>query len=139
VVARLVEIAKSLRGARRRHEQLGLTVDEAAFYDALAGGIEAEQADPQLAAIAHDLVQGVRADLSVDWADRESSEAAIRVKIKRLLRKHKYKPSKQSGAGGGPDDLTTSPSSSSTKPRRSTGTIRKSRGACSNEAFLGWL
>lgn len=105
MVARLVEIAKSLRGARLRHEQLGLTVDEAAFYDALAGGIETEQADPQLAAIAHDLVQSIRADLSVDWADRESSEAAIRVKIKRLLRKHNYKPSKQPGGGGGPDDL----------------------------------
>jgi type I restriction enzyme R subunit len=103
VVARLVEIAKSLRGARRRHEQLGLTVDEAAFYDALAGGIESEHADPQLAAIAHDLVQSIRADLSVDWADRESSEAAIRVKIKRLLRRHNYKSSKQ--PGGGPDDL----------------------------------
>jgi type I restriction enzyme, R subunit len=105
VVARLVEIAKNLRGARRRHEQLGLTPDEAAFYDALAGEIEAEQANPQLAAIAHDLVQNIRADLSVDWADRESSEAAIRVKIKRLLRKHNYKPSKQPAGGGGSDDL----------------------------------
>ena len=91
--------------ARRRHEQLGLTDEEAAFYDALAGGVEAKQADPQLASIAHDLVQSIRADLTVDWADRESSEAAIRVKIKRLLRKHNYKPSTQPSGGGGPDDL----------------------------------
>ncbi len=42
-------------------------------------------ADPQIAAIAAELVKSVRADQTVDWADRESSEAAIRRKIKRLL------------------------------------------------------
>lgn len=31
-----------------------------------------------------------KGDLSVDWTSRESREAAVRVKIKRLLRKHKY-------------------------------------------------
>jgi type I restriction enzyme R subunit len=101
VVERLVEIAKSLREARRRHEQLGLGVEEAAFYDALAGGVEDGKADPQLAAIANELVKGIRADLSVDWADRESSEAAIRRKIKRLLRKHKYQPPDATAGGGG--------------------------------------
>jgi type I restriction enzyme R subunit len=101
VVERLVEIAKSLREARRRHEQLGLGVEEAAFYDALAGGVEDGKADPQLAAIANELVKSIRADLSVDWADRESSEAAIRRKIKRLLRKHNYRPPAASGGGGG--------------------------------------
>jgi type I restriction enzyme, R subunit len=101
VVERLVEIAKSLREARRRHEQLGLGVEEAAFYDALAGGIEDGKADPQLAAIANELVKGIRADLSVDWADRESSEAAIRRKIKRLLRKHNYQPPAPTAGGGG--------------------------------------
>jgi Domain of unknown function (DUF3387) len=107
VVERLVEIAKNLREARRRHEQLGLGVEEAAFYDALAGGVEDGKADPQLAKIANELVKSIRADLTVDWAERESSEAAIRVKIKRLLRKHNYQPKTASAAGGGkgPDSL----------------------------------
>jgi type I restriction enzyme R subunit len=108
VVQRLVEIAKSLRGARRRHEQLGLSVEEAAFYDALAdtnGGIDGA-ADPQIATIAAELVKSIRADLSVDWADRESTEAQIRVKIKRLLRKHAFKaPARDGGSGGGVLDL----------------------------------
>jgi type I restriction enzyme, R subunit len=51
VVERLVEIARQLRGARRRHEQLGLSEEEAAFYDALAGGIEDVKADPMLAEV----------------------------------------------------------------------------------------
>lgn len=100
VVARLVEIAKQLRDARRRHEQLGLREEEAAFYDALAGGVEDVRADPRLAAIAHDLVEGIRRDLTVDWADREATEANVRAKIKRLLRKHRYQPPRP-GAGGG--------------------------------------
>jgi len=102
VVERLVQIAKSLRDARRRHEQLGLSAEEAAFYDALAGSVEDVTADPRLAGIAHDLVEGIRRDLTVDWADREATEAKVRAKIKRLLRKHGYQPpSAERGGGGG--------------------------------------
>ncbi len=103
VVERLVEIAKQLRDARRRHEQLGLSEEEAAFYDALADGVEDVKADPRLAAIAHDLVEGIRRDLTVDWADREATQAKVRAKIKRLLRKHNYEPprSDRGGASGG--------------------------------------
>lgn len=100
VVERLVEIAKILREARRRHEQLGLSVEEAAFYDALAGGGADGAPDPQLATIASELVRSIRADLTVDWADRESTEAKIRTKIKRLLRKHGYEPPTMASGGG---------------------------------------
>ena len=103
VVKKLVELAKSLRDGRRRHEELGLTVEEAAFYAVLAGADESKPVDPQLAAIAADLTKGIRADLTVDWADRESVEAAIRRKIKRLLRRHNYRPPLPAGGGGGGD------------------------------------
>ena len=106
VIQRLVEIAKSLRAARHRHEQLRLSVEEAAFYDALAGrAAEDGTADPQIATIAAELVKSIRADLSVDWADRESTEAKIRTKIKRLLRKHKYRPTGVGAGGGAGHDL----------------------------------
>jgi len=52
------------------------------------------KADPALAKIAHELVESIRTDLTVDWADREATEAKIRTKIKRVLRKHKYRPPK---------------------------------------------
>lgn len=100
VVERLVEIAKQLRSARRRHEQLKLSEEEAAFYDALAGGVEDVKADPKLAAIAQELVEGIRRDLTVDWADREATEAKVRARIKRLLRRHGYEPPKAKAAGG---------------------------------------
>jgi type I restriction enzyme R subunit len=90
VIARLVELAKKIRDARHRHEALGLTIEEAAFYDAVAGDTEDWEPDPEIAAIARDLVKSIKADLSVDWADHEATEAAIRAKIKRLLRRHHF-------------------------------------------------
>lgn len=90
VIKRLVELARDMREARRRHEALGLTPEEVAFYDAMAGGSEDWVADEKLTEIARALVQGIRADLSVDWADHEATEAAIRTKIKHLLRRFGY-------------------------------------------------
>jgi hypothetical protein len=63
--------------------------------------------DPELAAMAHELVGAIRADLTVDWTNRESAEAKIRTKIKRLLRKHRATvlagpcPGRLAEAGGG--------------------------------------
>lgn len=92
VVKHLVELAKELRDTRRRNEKLGLSAEEVAFYDALAGHSDDWKADPELAEIAADLVRSIRSDLSVDWTDRANVEAAIRARIKRLLRKHHYSP-----------------------------------------------
>jgi type I restriction enzyme R subunit len=106
VIKRLVEIAKELRDARHRHEQLGLSEEEAAFYDALAGGVEHVTAHPDLAAIAHELVVSIRSDLTVDWTNREATQAKVRTKIKRLLRRHRKELTKTAGAGGSaPHDL----------------------------------
>lgn len=100
IIERLVEVAQELRGARHRHEALGLTMEEVAFYDALAGSSEDWVADAKLAHIARALVAGIKADLSVDWADHESTEAAIRTKIKHLLRRHGYDLPIHSGGRG---------------------------------------
>jgi type I restriction enzyme, R subunit len=104
VVKRLVELAKRMRELRRRHEKLGLSVEEAAFYDALAERPEDVTADPVIAEIARTLVQSIKADLSVDWADHEATEAAIRVKIKRILRRSKvFQDRARTGGGRGLD------------------------------------
>lgn len=104
VVKALVDMAKTIRDTKKRTEELGLTEEEAAFYDALAGGVEDIKADPELKKLAGELVKNIRADLSVDWADRRSAEDAIRAKIKRLLRRRGYKPPAAvagDGNGGG--------------------------------------
>lgn len=113
IVEALIALAKKMRRARRRHEALGLTPEEAAFYDALAGTAEDWQADEQLAAVAREIVSAVKKDLSVDWTTHESREAAVRRNVRRLLRRSKYEAlvarlAKQqgrttNGGGGGGD------------------------------------
>lgn len=110
VMTTLIELAKRIRDARRRHEELGLTMEEAAFYDALAGvAVDgAKKADPAVLALARELVKNIRADLTVDWTSRESAEAAIRVKIKRIIRRANYQPPPELEQGGGGIDRVCS-------------------------------
>jgi type I restriction enzyme, R subunit len=48
--------------------------------------------------IAHELVEAVRASVTIDWTERESVRAQIRVIVKRILRKYGYPPDKQEKA-----------------------------------------
>ena len=101
VVEALVELAKKMREARHRHEELGLSEEESAFYDALAGKADDWKADEELVTIVKELVAAIKADLSVDWTTHGDAEAAIRVKVKRLLRKHQYQPPAAANGGRG--------------------------------------
>lgn len=91
VVKALVELAKKVRDARHRREELGLGEEEAAFYDALVGSAEELAADPKVAEIARDPVKGIRADLSVDWTSHESREALM-PQDQAAAGKHHYRP-----------------------------------------------
>jgi type I restriction enzyme R subunit len=94
LIAHLIEFAKELRDEPKRAEEMGLSEDELAFYDALAQSKSAVDVlgDAQLRAIARDLVKSVRESATIDWNLRESVRAGIRLKIKKLLRKHGYPP-----------------------------------------------
>ena len=94
VMEELVEMAKKFREAAGRGERLGLSEDEVRFYDALAANESAvrELADETLKKIAHELTENLRQNLSVDWSERESVRARLRLMVKRILRKYKYPP-----------------------------------------------
>ena len=100
VMEELVEMAKKFREAAARGEQLGLTEDEVRFYDALANNESAvrELTDETLKKIAHELTENLRQNLSVDWSERESVRAKLRLMVKRILRKYKYPPDLQDAA-----------------------------------------
>lgn len=97
VIEELIAIAKQMREAARRGEDLGLFEDEVAFYDALASNESAVQVlgDETLRKIAQELVERVRGSVSVDWSKRENTRAQLRVLVKRILRKYGYPPDKQ--------------------------------------------
>lgn len=100
VINELIELAKEMRQAAGRGEELGLTDDEVAFYDALEVNHSAVQVlgDETLKAIARELVDTVRRNTSIDWAIKESVRAKLRTIVKRVLRKHGYPPDKQEQA-----------------------------------------
>ncbi|MDR2260377.1 MAG: type I restriction endonuclease subunit R, partial [Azoarcus sp.] len=94
VLQELIELARDIRAARWRGEEQGLDDEEIAFYDALAKNGSAVQAmgDDKLKVIAHELLVSLRGNMSVDWAQRASARARMRVLVKRILRKYGYPP-----------------------------------------------
>ena len=100
VIEELIQLAKEMREASARGEQLGLSDDELAFYDALETNDSAVQVlgDETLRAIARELVDTVRNNVTIDWTLRENVRAKLRAMVKRILRKHGYPPDKQEKA-----------------------------------------
>ncbi|MDP3332374.1 MAG: type I restriction endonuclease subunit R [Methylococcaceae bacterium] len=100
VMEELIEMAKKFKEAADRGADLGLNADELAFYDALANNEDSvrELGDETLKKIAHELVESLRKNISVDWAVRDSVRASLRLLVKRILRKYKYPPDQQNEA-----------------------------------------
>lgn len=100
VMEELIEMAKKFKEAADRGANLGLNADELAFYDALAKNENSvrELGDETLKKIAHELVESLRKNISVDWSVRESVRASLRLLVKRILRKYKYPPDQQNEA-----------------------------------------
>jgi type I restriction enzyme R subunit len=93
-------VGQEMREAHRRGEDLNLTDDEIAFYDALEVNDSAVKVlgDETLKAIARELVETVRRNVTIDWSVKESVRAKLRTLVKRTLRKHGYPPDKQEQA-----------------------------------------
>jgi len=94
IIEELLNLAKEIRDAHKRGDELGLPDDELAFYDALAqnqSAIDVMGID-ELKVIAAELVTNVRKSVSIDWTLRESARAKIRVMVRRILNKHGYPP-----------------------------------------------
>ena len=100
IIEELIQLAKDMRNASARGEELGLSDDELAFYDALETNDSAVQVlgEPTLTKIARELVESVGKNVTIDWTVRENVRAHLRVIVKRILRKHGYPPDKQEKA-----------------------------------------
>ncbi len=100
VIEELIKLAREMREAQQRGENLGMTDDEVAFYDALEVNDSAVKVlgDETLKTIAHELVAAIRRSVTIDWTVRENARAQIRVIVKRILRKYGYPPDKQEKA-----------------------------------------
>ena len=94
MIQELVDLAKDMKAARARGEEQGLSPEEIAFYDALAENDSAVEAmgDERLRVIAHELLEQLSQNVTVDWHKRESARARMRVLVKRILKRFGYPP-----------------------------------------------
>ncbi len=100
VIEELIAMAKDFQDALARNEQLGLSPDEVAFYDALAERPEVLETmgDETLKKLAMELTEKLRASTTVDWQVRDAVRARMRILIRQQLRKYKYPPAGQEEA-----------------------------------------
>ncbi|MBO5515008.1 MAG: DUF3387 domain-containing protein [Schwartzia sp.] len=94
VIEELLKLAKQISEAQKEGEQLGLTADELAFYDALTkpDAIKDFYENEELIAITKELADTLRKNRTIDWQERSSARAKMRMLIKKLLKKHRYPP-----------------------------------------------
>ena len=83
-----------------RTNDFNLSSEEVAFFDALGDDPEVRELmkDETLVQIAKELIETVNSNMIVDWDIKRSSQAHMRMQIKRLLIKYNYPPNKSAKA-----------------------------------------
>ena len=100
VIEELKKMAAEIVAAVDCSNQLGLSVEEIAFYDALTKpqAVKDFYDNDQLVAITKELTEMLRSNRTVDWQKKETARAKMRSMVKRLLKKYKYPPEGQEEA-----------------------------------------
>ena len=100
IIQQLIDLAKEVKAADKRGEELNLSTDELAFYDALEVNDSAVKVlgDEQLRFIAREIAEKIRSNATIDWTIRESARAKLMVLVRRTLTKYGYPPDMQQKA-----------------------------------------
>ncbi len=100
VIEELLNLSREMAEAYKAGDEKGLSVEELAFYDALAADPEVlkKMQDKVLVEMAQELTELICKSRTVDWDKKESARAYMRTQVKHLLRKYKYPPEKAKGA-----------------------------------------
>ena len=100
IIDELLEIARSIRNEKTRGKQKNMDDNELAFYDALEVNDSAVKilGDEILRTVALELTQMIRKNVRIDWTQKESVRAKLRLEVKKILKKHGYPPDKAENA-----------------------------------------
>lgn len=100
VIEELLKLSKEMSESYHAGDAKGLTLEEVAFYDALAADpkVLENMEDQVLVEMAQELTELIRKNRTVDWDKKESARAYMRTQVKRLLRKYKYPPEQAASA-----------------------------------------
>lgn len=93
-IEELLEAAKKVIEAYQAGDNLGLTQEELAFYDALTKpqAIKDFYENDVLVQMTRELTEMLRKNRTIDWQKKETARATMRKMVKRLLKKYKYPP-----------------------------------------------
>lgn len=94
IIDEMIRLAKDIKEADRKGEDLGLDFREYAFYSALEVNDSSVSimGDDILRHIARELVDTVKKNTSIDWTIRANVQAKMRIAVKKILRKYGYPP-----------------------------------------------
>lgn len=94
VIDELMKMAQDMAKASKEGNDLGLSDEEMAFYDALTKpeSVRDFYSNEQLIAMTKELTEQLRKSRTVDWNLKESARAGMRRMVKRLLHKYHYPP-----------------------------------------------
>ena len=94
VIEELLKMAQQMKQAEAEGNDLGLSPEEKAFYDALSTpeGVRQAYSDEEFVALTRELTEVLHRNRTIDWNRKESARAKMRVMVKRLLKKYKYPP-----------------------------------------------
>ena len=100
VIEELLKMAAAIAEDHSTGKDLGLSVEEKAFYDALLqpAAIKDFYSNEALIQITKELTAMLRKSRTVDWQKKEQARAEMRSMVKRLLKKYKYPPEGQEEA-----------------------------------------
>ncbi|MDA3950717.1 MAG: DUF3387 domain-containing protein [Spirochaeta sp.] len=93
VIEAMIRIRQEMENSDKRAEELGLSEEELAFYDAIAENYQNIYDNEVLSEVVHEVVATIKKNLKVDWTKphRVQARAAIRSAVKRVLRKKNLK------------------------------------------------
>ena len=100
VIEELLRMAEEIRKCEEEGNELGLTVEEKAFYDALSSpeGVKDAYTNEEFIKLTKELTEQLRKNRTIDWNHKDSARAKMRVMVKRLLKKYHYPPEGQEQA-----------------------------------------
>lgn len=94
IVEELLALARKIRESQEAAQETNMSPQEFAFYEALAadGSAQLQMSDDKLRALAAELIDQLKREVTIDWDRKQTVQAKIRAKVKRLLKLRGYPP-----------------------------------------------
>ncbi len=85
LVDKLVEVGQEVIDSQNKQEELDLSEEEMAFYDAISMGRDYLDSDNQLRNMAIEVTSFLKRNTTIDWINQDSVKSKIKVGVKKML------------------------------------------------------